>query len=203
MMTSSKNLTDPDFCISQFKLGNIKAYENIFHRFYAALCYFSEKITHDRLASEDIVSDVFVKLWEYRTTVTFDHMGAVRSYLYSCTRNASINALETGKRNAQKEKSFTQEQPVEEEFILNTIIKSEVLREIHVALETLPTKCKNVFHLAIHRGLTTEEIAQQLGISTSTVRNHKAYGVYLLRKKLPEGTLWLMIGVLLAERYVA
>ena len=65
--------------------------KRLFEKYYASLCYFSLQITHDHLLSEEIVQDVFLKLWEDREMITI--ISSFKSYLYKSVRNLSINEI--------------------------------------------------------------------------------------------------------------
>jgi RNA polymerase sigma-70 factor (ECF subfamily) len=83
--------SDPEFIIRELKQGNQLAISAIFHRFYAQLCLFADSFVKDQLVAEDIVSDVFIKLWNKAND--FSSLTAIKAFLYISTKNASLNYI--------------------------------------------------------------------------------------------------------------
>jgi RNA polymerase sigma-70 factor (ECF subfamily) len=78
--------SDPEFIIRELKQGNQLAI-----RFYAQLCLFADSFVKDQLVAEDIVSDVFIKLWNKAND--FSSLTAIKAFLYISTKNASLNYI--------------------------------------------------------------------------------------------------------------
>lgn len=156
-----------------------KAFEQLFKAYYSRLCHFSFQIVRDKVNAEDIVQDAFIKYWNQRQELA-SHNIAVKNFLYSTVRNASLNLIRHDKVVCQY---LEQQNPynIEEFNIVHSIIRSEVLAEIHTALETLPESCKRISRMGYLEGMKNNEIAQKLGISVNTVKTQKQRGLQLLR----------------------
>ena len=68
-----------------------EVFEEIFHEYYASLCYFANKFVQDEDAAKDIVQEVFVHFWESKGR--FENRVALKSFLYSCVQNGALNYL--------------------------------------------------------------------------------------------------------------
>ena len=134
--------------------------------------------------AEDVVQDVFVRLWDKRDQM--DQERNIRSYIYTMVRN---HALEIIRRQSLGSKinqellylqNDTEESPVEE----TEIEKIVILDQIYVSIRQLPPKCGEVFTLSKVNGLSYAQIAEHMDISIKTVENHMGKALKLLREML-------------------
>lgn len=163
-------------------------------QYYQSLCFFANRLINNNFVAQEIVQDVFVKLWENRKVQEIQNM---KAFLYTATRNNCINYLVSQKRKREKENETILNFPtVNDAGVLAELIRAEVLRELSIAIEQLPKQCKKVIRLIYEEGKNTNEIAEEIGAAPSTVRNHKARGLTLLRKILSKSAFSLLIGLL-------
>lgn len=161
--------------------GDTTGLRHFYGVFYQPMCFYLEKMQLDPFIIEEIVQDVFLKLWEKRTD--FDHVLRLRGFLYTCCRNAALNHIEKEKRTEAKLTAIEGTQIIDWSAD-NQMIYIEMLREIHQAIRELPTQCKNVMELLLLEDKSPEEVALQLGITRSTVYNQKKRGITILQSKL-------------------
>lgn len=167
--------------------------EHLFNTYYARLCLFAHKIIENKEAAEDIVQDVFVKIWNKSIDVT--EPAAIKSFLYLSVRNACLNYL----RHVGVEQKFLDSQnsnSTEVDKVLENIIRAEVLGEVHRAIESLPAGCRQVLKLAYFESLKNDAIAKELGVSINTVKTQKQRALQLLRMKLDINTYIFLIMIL-------
>ena len=163
--------------------GDIGAFDQLFTQMYAPLFMLTNRLTSDEESARDIVSEVFLQLWEKRTTL--QHIKDVKAYLYVSARNKSLNYLRKIKINEKHELKISQQQTGElSADFLNTLFDTEMIRTLYHAIKELPPECKRVMDLSLE-GLTTNEIATQLNISASAVSHQKSRALRLLREKIP------------------
>lgn len=181
-------VADDAFLIAEFKRGKPRAFEIVFNKHYGALCYFAYEFIGDRDAAEDIVADVYIKLWTRRED--FDHFKAIKAFLYVSVRNACLNFLRRGRMVDAHNKNLEPDLLLEEQndYVMGKIFEAEVLREIHQSIEDLPPQCKRVLRLTL-QGMSTEDIANTMGLSQQTVRNTKTRATEMLRKRLSGGVI--------------
>ena len=155
--------------VSQIKNGDVSAYKYLFELYYRDLYFFARKFLGNREVAEEIVQDVFIVLWENRNTLNITR--SVKSYLFTSVKNRSINYLKSKIKNID----FV---GIDEAVKTSDIITADMLLElselddlITEAIEKLPTKCKEIFHLSRNSGLTYQEIANTLDVSKETVKS--------------------------------
>jgi RNA polymerase sigma-70 factor, ECF subfamily len=137
----------------------------------------------DQQAAEDIVQDVFLKLWKIRKDIDF--AVPLKSYLYRATTNSAINWLNKNK-NIVSESEISQLEtknlsPFNAEDNLNI---RELEIKIREAIDKLPPKCKAIFVLSRYEGLKYKQIAEHLDVSVKTVENQMSIALEKLRKDL-------------------
>ncbi|MDR1414672.1 MAG: RNA polymerase sigma-70 factor [Odoribacteraceae bacterium] len=146
-----------------------RAFERLFKSCYAPLCDYVHAILGDFQASEDVVQDLFTRLWRDREGL--EVQGSIRSYLYASARYRALNVL---KHKAVVEKN----NPILAEFIENVqqegYSEEEELKieQINRVLEELPPRCRAVFTASCLEGRSYGEIAARMGISVNTVKFH-------------------------------
>jgi RNA polymerase sigma-70 factor (family 1) len=191
-------LSEEVLLVKEFRRGRTSAFEEIFSRYYNALCYFLKLFIKDPEVCKDIVSETFTTLWKMREQ--FDNINSIRSFLYTSAKNAALNHIQRQKVIEQHRKNAVPELNREEldDVIMNKIFDAEVLRAVYLAIDTLPPQCKRIVQLSL-QGFKTDAIAAQLGLSPQTIRNTKVRATDLLRKRLAGDILALsLMTVLLA-----
>jgi RNA polymerase sigma-70 factor (family 1) len=191
-MPRDKQLPDDPF--DEFKKGDPRALKAIFKLFYASLCLFAERMLRDRPAAEDIVGETMVKLWNRHGD--FENMQNIKAFLYITTRNACLNMLKQMQREALSKKQLAYLSADKEGYILNEIVRMEVLAEIRREIENLPAQCRRIFKMSYYEGKKNQEIAEILNISVHTVKNQKARAIQLLKVKLPDRNLVTLLLIL-------
>lgn len=134
--------------------------EQAFDRYYTALVFFANRLLNDRNNARDIVSDVFLTLWERREG--FASEPSIKAYLYISTRNACFNALKAAQHLPVKQAQYVRQTDQTEGNVLDTITRAEVLRELHVLIRQLPPQCRAIMTMACG-GLDQAEIARRRG----------------------------------------
>ena len=150
-----------------------QAYKELFTSLYAYLLRFAKTLVKSKETAEEVVSDVFIKVWERRREL--EKIGNLKVYLYITTRNIAYNYLDKQKRNFTNpiddfEAEFTSIYFDPEQLM----ITADMLALIQRAIDQLPPKCKMIFKLAKEDGLKYREVAEVLNISVKTVENQLA-----------------------------
>ena len=157
--------------VEKLKNGDNNAYTLLMNDYYKNLCGYANLFTKDPSKSEDIVQNVFVKIWIYRKKI--DPNIPIKKYLYKSVYNEFIDQYRKNKPVISLEEKYLK--------VIDTIIDDmNVNREI----DKLPEKCKRVFILNKKEGLTHNEIAEYLQISTKTVESHITRAFKILNQKL-------------------
>ena len=179
MMTS----LDQNCHARAFQNGDEKGFEFFFREYYPALCFYAGRFVYDRSLAEDLVADAFVKLWMRRNSINEPRL--IRSYLYASVRNASINEFrhrEIEKEHAERYRYMFREEL--DNAVLEEMVRKELLRDVFAAVRELPRQCKKIISMLYRDGKGLREIAQEMDLSVSTIKNQKARGIVLVRRKL-------------------
>ncbi|AXP80848.1 RNA polymerase sigma factor [Mariniflexile rhizosphaerae] len=174
------------------KEPTLKDYNTLFKSLYPQLCVFAYKYLDNLEASKDVVQEVFIKVWEDKTT--FQDESHTTGYFYKAVKNRCLNHLKS-KRHLLTER-YGQENPEiyeTEEFLMSEAVVVETTVIIENAIKTLPAKAAQVIRLSI-KDYTNDEIAKALSISVNTVKDHKKVAYRKLRKLL--GFLRQVLGIL-------
>jgi RNA polymerase sigma-70 factor (ECF subfamily) len=153
-----------------------KKLEALMDLFSDDLFYFVRGIVANDQSSEEIVSDVFIKLWSKRSE--YQNINNIKPFLFILARNESISYLRKNKRMTVLSIEDVNEfdlDPFESDG--TDLFDQEKINEINTAIENLPVKCKMAFTLAKVNGLKYKEIAKIMEISPHTVKNHIAYAL--------------------------
>lgn len=161
--------------------GDRTAFEALFRLHYRPLCAFAMGYLKDMDQAEDLVQDLFFRLWmdRERTEVTT----SLKAYLFRAVRNRCLNALKTQGRmrslNEEVDDGMAEDDRSEEEH-------SERAARVNAAIEALPEERRKVFKLSRNEGLKYQEIAARLGISVKTVENQMGKALKTLREELAD-----------------
>lgn len=173
-----------DHVLELVNLKSKEGFKYLYDYFFPSLCRFSYRITKCLSESEDIVQELFVRLW--KSDVKFPSERALVSYLYISAKNASLNAI----RNAEKAKKAEKAEMNELEKIDNgdisfqqIMIEEEVHRQVYTAIYELSPERRNIILLSM-QGFTNSEIAKIKGISINTVKTLKIRSYRVLRDSL-------------------
>ncbi|MFC0514311.1 RNA polymerase sigma-70 factor [Mucilaginibacter angelicae] len=172
----------------------------LFKQYYDRLVYFSLQLIKDKDQAEDIVQDAFIKYWNQRETVIQNRI-AIKNFLYSTVRNASLNTIRHGKVVEAYIQYQGNTEP-EEPPVIEAIITAEAVAEIHAALHSLPESHRTISIMGYFDGKKNQEIADELDMSVNTVKKQKQRALELMRVKLsPEMfTAFIMLGVSFFKR---
>lgn len=160
-----------------------ESFSDFFNYYYYRLTQFAITILKSELLSEEIVLDVFLKLWERRETLESIHN--IETYLYISVRNKAINV--------RKDEQKFQFDMLRDSYVPLTdykasaeseLIEQEMFVALNEAVSQLPPKCKIIFKLIREDGLNRNEVAQILNISVKTVDNQIAIAVAKIAKQL-------------------
>lgn len=177
--------------IDSFRKGGPEALQSLLKLFYSPLCLFAERLLADSAAAEDIVGESFLKLWNKRTN--FESLQNIKAFMYITVRNACLNHLKQAKRDSLSKKQLAYLTGEKEEFVLNEMIRAEVLKEIMQEINNLPEQCRKVLKMGYLEGMKNQEIADLLNISVHTVKNQKARAIQLLKIRLRDRDLMTLL----------
>ena len=168
--------------LAAVKLGNAEAFAEIFRRYRNLVFTFSLALTKSKETAEDVVQDVFSKLWERRDQI--DTLQSFQGYVKKIAYNYAISFFRKVKLDRE----------LQQELYLNTralhleqraeAFDHELPGLYQKLIEQLPAQRKKAYLMSRDLGLSYETIAKKMGISKNTVRNHIAEALHFIRQQL-------------------
>ena len=138
------------------------------------------KYLKDSTLAEEIVNDVFLKIWEDGESIKIE--SSLKSYIYKAIINRSINALNKIKREPAPETDLTN--IPEHGYEMRQIEENELAVKLYAAIDQLPDQCRKVFEMSRFEEMKQQDIADKLGISIKTVKNHITIALKQLSKEM-------------------
>lgn len=169
------------------KAGSRDIFRSLYRAEYTNLVHFVSSYTRNMQDAEDIIQETMLSVWENRESLDPDRN--FRSYLYTVARNKSLNYL---RDNAKR---FKNSSIHESEYLINSLALSSFSVEEEInALElqefidriylSLPEKVTNVFKMSRQDGLTYNEIAEKMGITSKVVEYQVSIALKAFRLKI-------------------
>ena len=185
-------LTDDRLLFDKIRGGNAKAFEYAFRKFSPRLEAFAQKYTNDTNEAEDIVQDVFLKLWERRELL--DNI-SLTSFLFMMVRNSCLNHLKHRQIADTVQQRIPDTETAERLYAADFVPDPSSLL-IDQIMEELPPKCKEAFVLSRLNGLKNREIAEHMAITEKVVEKHITRALKRFRDGLRRYAL--LLGTLLS-----
>lgn len=180
--------------LSQIANGDEIAFNALFNHYQRKIFSISWKLTGVRSAAEDVVQEVFIKLWVHKENLPeIDNFNA---YINRVVSNHIYNML----RKVAHENTFLKETIAsrrgDADNCMDTISYRELQNTLHRIITQLPPQQKRVYQLSRDEGLTYEEIAERLHIGKATVKTHMIEALRAIRVHLKNNGVLLTWPVL-------
>ena len=165
------------------KEGNMVAFDTIYNQYCKRLYAFVIRYVKLESDAEEIVQEVFIKIWENRSKI--DVYSSFESYLFTISYNSSISLL----RKRVHEKRYLEHVKFLQEVnnaseLTDDLYFKELNSKLQSLLIELTPRQREIFLLSREEGLTHDEIAKKLGISANTVKNHIVSVLSFLKSKI-------------------
>ncbi|MBO4340029.1 MAG: RNA polymerase sigma-70 factor [Bacteroidales bacterium] len=155
-----------------------RCFRTLYDAYYSYLCGLAVSYIHDFEEAQELVNDVFLRVWERRALLKHPPL----PYLISGVRNACFNYLRDNKKASEVTLSILERIPDVALYDENEV--EDIVRMISDLSSQLPKRCYEVFNLHFDEGLDTADIAKKLGLSPSTVRVQLKLAIDKIREKL-------------------
>ena len=167
---------------NQIRHGNTLALTQLFDRYYQQLCQFTFIYIPDRELTEELTANVFINLWEKRSTLHIHT--SLKAYLYRSAKNQALSSLRKNRHltyppNAEADKPEVSNQTPETLFIEN-----ELNDQFARAIKQLPQRAKLAFKLHRIDNLSYSETAEIMNISISAVEKNLTTALEILHREL-------------------
>ena len=162
--------------------GDEEAFASLFYAYKDKLFGFAMVLTNSSVKAEDLVQDVFLKIWQNRANIT--DIENINAFMFRMAQNQAIDEL----RRFSKETLAHSSDFINEEALnpnpAESLLNKEIREKIKEAVDQLPPQQKRIYILHNEDGYKYEEIASELNLSVSTIRNHMSQALGNIRKLL-------------------
>ena len=177
-MLETKNHSE-QLLVSELKEGNEKAFRQLFDLYYQDIYGYSISLLKSKEAAEENVQDVFMKVWMHRENLNLEQ--SFKSYIFTIARNQAFNTLNKAANDIALKEAVFYESQKSHEYGDYSIREADCKKLRKQAMKQLPPKRKQIFKMSRKKGMSYEEISQELGISINTVRNQMSKALESMR----------------------
>ena len=167
----------PDEFIDQINRKQMPAFRELFGTFYRYLVLYALRYVKQQEVAEDVVQEVFIAIWE--SDKKYNSYHGFRAFLYDSVKNRCLNYLKHQEVERRHAEILLWEQDEEDEDY--RLMREEMYRALHRAVDELPERCRQVFKLHL------------LELSVETVKTQKKKAMYFLRERLGKSYYLLII----------
>lgn len=157
---------------------------HLYNTYSKELKKFVQRYVHSDSIAEDIVHDLYAKIWEHRGSMA--HVQNLEAYLFRMAKNKTLDYLRKIKRIELMPDDLIKEFGNYNEGVDQFILEKEYFAFLKDELDKLPETSKRVFHLCREMGKTYQEVSSELNISKNTVKHHMVATVKRLKKEVLE-----------------
>lgn len=161
-----------------------KALEDLFNYYYPRLYQFSKSFLKLEDGIDDILQEVFVKIWKNRADIRSSE--TFSPFIFTMTRNLLLNELRSRLSNQKTKEKILKLSVPNEYYSFDKLEYGELKETVDQIVNNLPLKQREVFLLSRYEGLSHKEIAEKLNISTKTVEYHISQSINLIKNKLEQ-----------------
>jgi RNA polymerase sigma-70 factor, ECF subfamily len=161
-----------------------KVFEQVFKTHFKALHSYAYTILKDDAIAEEMVQNVFFKLWEKKEQL--DIQTSLKAYLYKAVYHESLNYLKHQKVKSVHQAYAMHSTDHTSNLAEKKLLQGELENKLQMAMNDLPEQCRTIFQLSRFEELKYREIADTLGLSIKTVENQMGKALKILRSKLVE-----------------
>lgn len=155
---------------------------HLYNTYSKELKKFVQRYVHSDSIAEDIVHDLYAKIWEHRGSMA--HVQNLEAYLFRMAKNKTLDYLRKIKRIEFIPDDLIKEFGNYNKGVDQLILEKEYFEFLKDELDKLPETSKQVFHLCREMGKTYQEVSAELNISKNTVKHHMVATVKRLRKEV-------------------
>lgn len=166
--------------LQQLIQGDAGAFRQLYEHYQGRIFLFAYRFTKSKDAAEEVVQEVFVKLWEKREQINIEKNFS--AYIIRVTRNLILDGLKKAAYDKKMQQQILHHMRALRDTTAEELLNKELERLHKQAIDALSPQKKTIYLLSREEELTYEQIAEKLGISRNTVRNHMADALQTIRE---------------------
>ncbi len=165
--------------VEGLKSGDEKVFEELFRTYYVPLCQYCLRYVSDPDMAEEIVQDLFFRIWIKRDEIRINT--SMKSYLYMALRNHALNHINHLKIHDRYHQFIKMRSRADLDYQVDVLEEKDMERIMKKAVAMLPEKRREIFELSRFENLKYTEIAQRLNLSVKTVESQMSKALENLR----------------------
>ena len=177
-------LKDEKLLVERLQNGSFEAFEMIYNFYFKLLFLFSRKYLRNETEAEEIVQQVFLKIWEKRKMINPDL--SFKAYLFKIILNDIYNHIRKKRYEKLTNDIYLESASVFNESTQELILYRDFKEKLDKLIRNLPEKRREIFILSRKRGLSNSDIADELNLSVRTVENQLHRALRYLKENLKE-----------------
>lgn len=181
MDTYTQDISEKTLLIKLIE-GDSEAFEKIYFLYQQPLSRHAFRLTKSRFITEEIIQEVFLKLWIHKENLT--DVTSIKSYLFRMVKNRGLNYLRDLVQHEDLAGEWWHDLLQSKIETDQYLITKDYTRLINDIVERLPEQKRYIYKLSRQEGKRNSEIAKQLGITTKTVENHLWRTLQIIKKSL-------------------
>jgi RNA polymerase sigma-70 factor (family 1) len=175
--------------VDKLRAGDDTALSAIYKKYWQALYLSAFNVLKDRQLCEDIIQDLFIRLWDHRAGIEIRI--SLKAYLFASVRYGVYRQIRTG--NVRSEIFDDLPESLFAAAPYDRVNHKELIARVSGLIESLPQKCREVYKLSREECLSHKQIASRLNISTKTVENQLTKALHRLRTSLGNSVLFQLL----------
>ena len=198
-MVSSRHYSESEL-LRLVAEGDEQAFKNLFHQYWDNIYGVSLMLTKSAVLAEDMVQEIFLKVWLKKEQLPgVENFG---NFIFIIARNHIFDTLRKKSREQEFTKHLITYFKTDPNNPEQELLQKESKNLVQNAINNLPGQQRLVYQLSRDKGLSQEEIADQLGLSRNTVRNHMARALQAIREFLQKHSEGLLLFICLIEAFL-
>jgi RNA polymerase sigma-70 factor (ECF subfamily) len=170
--------------IGRIRQGDKQEFEKLFRSSYVSLVRYAKTLIRDHDAAEEIVQDLFFRLWKDRQDMKIE--SSLNGYLFKSVHNRALHYIEHQKVVSRHAGEMIAGAELTSETVTEVIYYNELQERVSRVLERLPGRCRMIFRMSRFDGMKYTEIADKLAVSLKTVEADMGKALKEFRKALAE-----------------
>lgn len=166
--------------IEALQQGSHKAFEEVFLAYFDKVKHLLIGLLRSENDAEELAQDIFVRLW--MNHISIDPNKAFNTYLYTTTRNAALNYLKHKLVEENYKNSFSSLDEEEADSSDEILFAKEISLLVEMAVSRMPVQRKKIYQMSREKGISNNEIAEELGISKKTVENQLSLALQEIKR---------------------
>jgi RNA polymerase sigma-70 factor (ECF subfamily) len=168
----------------RIRQGDKQEFEKLFRSSYVSLVRYAKNLVRDHDAAEEIVQDLFFRLWQDRENLRIE--SSLKGYLFKSVHNRALHYIEHQKVVSRHAGEIVASAELTNEPVTEEIYYLELQSRVARVLGRLPERCSMIFRMSRFEGLKYSEIADKLAVSLKTVESDMGKALKEFRKALAE-----------------